>query len=359
MTPEQAGAFLTIDLNKIADNWQKMQDKVGDKRQIAAVLKTDAYGLGAEKVGQALYRAGCRVFFTAYVFEGIALREVAPEADIYVLHGVLPHTELDFLTYNLIPVLSTPRQVADWNHLGHKEDIVLPAALHIDTGMTRLGLTARQIDSLEKNPEHCKYLNVKLVVSHLACADDPNNKMNEEQLQKFEDACAKLRRILPNEFKESLSATDGSRLDDERFYRDIVRPGIALYDGAVSLEAKILQVQDVFVGQSIGYGATHVFSKKARVATLGIGYGDGFPRSLSNKGYVLIAGHKASIVGRISMDLTTVDVTDIDVEELQMSPMAEIFGQDLPLKDVASLAGTIDYEMLTNLSKRFYRIYLD
>lgn len=359
MTPEQAGAFLTVDLNKIADNWRQMQAKVGDKRQVAAVLKTDAYGLGAGQVGKALYKAGCRVFFTAYVFEAIALREVALDADIYVLHGVLPHTELDFLKYNLIPVLSTPRQVADWNHLGHKEDIVLPAALHVDTGMTRLGLTAGQIESLEKNPQQCKYLNVKLVVSHLACADTPDNKMNEEQLQKFEVACAKLRRILPNDFKESLSATDGSRLDDERFYRDIVRPGIALYDGAVSLEAKILQIQDVSAGQSIGYGATHVFTKKSRVATLGIGYGDGYPRSLSNKGYVLIAGHKAPVVGRISMDLTTVDVTDIDVKELQMSPTAEIFGRDLPLKDVASLAGTIDYEVLTNLSRRFFRIYLD
>ena len=259
------------------------------------------------------------------------MREVAPDADIYVLHGVLPHTELDFLTYNLIPVLSTPRQVADWNHLGHKEDIVLPAALHVDTGMTRLGLTAGQIESLEKNPQQCKYLNVKLVVSHLACADTPDNKMNEEQLQKFEVACAKLRRILPEDFKESLSATDGSLLDDERFYRDIVRPGIALYDGAVSLEAKILQIQDVAAGQTAGYGATHVFTKNSRVATLGIGYGDGYPRSLSNKGYVLIAGRQAPVVGRISMDLTTVDVTDIDVKELQMSPTAEFFGRDLPL----------------------------
>ncbi|MBO4521187.1 MAG: alanine racemase [Alphaproteobacteria bacterium] len=359
MTPEQAGAFLTIDLNKIADNWRKIQAKVGDKRQVAAVLKTDAYGLGAEKVGEALYRAGCRVFFTAYVFEGIALREVAPDADIYVLHGVLPHTELDFLKHNLIPVLSTPRQVVDWNHLGHKEDIVLPAALHVDTGMTRLGLTAGQIASLEKNPEQCKYLNVRLAVSHLACADNPDNKMSGEQLKKFEDACAVLRRILPDDFKESLSATDGYRLEDERFYRDIVRPGIALYDGAVSLEAKILQIQDVPAWQSIGYGATHVFMKKSRVATLGIGYGDGLPRNLSNKGYVLIAGHPAPIVGRISMDLTTVDVTDIDVEELQQSPTAEIFGNELPLKDVANIAGTIDYEVLTNLSKRFYRIYLD
>ena len=359
MTPEQAGAFLTIDLNKIADNWRKIQARVGDKRQVAAVLKTDAYGLGAERVGEALYRAGCRVFFTAYVFEAIALRNVAPEADIYVLHGLLPHTELDFLTYNLIPVLSTPRQVADWNHLGHKEDIVLPAALHVDTGMTRLGLTAGQVDSLEKNPEQCKYLNVKLVVSHLACADDPDNKMNAEQLEKFENACAKLHRILPDGFKESLSATDGSRLEDERFYRDIVRPGIALYDNAVSLEAKILQIQDVPAWQSIGYGATHVFMKKSRIATLAVGYGDGLPRSLSNKGSVLIAGHQAPIVGRISMDLMTVDVTDIAVEELQQTPTAEIFGEDLPLKDVANIAGTIDYELLTNLSKRYFRIYLD
>lgn len=359
MTPEQAGAFLTVDLNKIAENWRGIQSRAGNRRQVAAVLKTDAYGLGIEKVGSALYQAGCRVFFTAYVFEAALLREVAPLADIYVLHGILPHTELDFLRYNLIPVLSTPRQLADWNHLGHKEDIVLPAALHVDTGMNRLGLTSRYIEALEKNPQQHKYLNIKLVLSHLACADTSDDAKNEEQLKQFEDACTVLRRILPNDFKESLAATDGFRLNDERFYRDIVRPGIALYDDAVSLEAKIIQVQDVPEKQSIGYGATHVLTKKTRVATLAVGYGDGLPRSLSNKGFVRIAGKKAPIIGRISMDLMTVDVTDIDLEELQMSPSAEIFGSSASLKELASLAGTIDYELLTNLSKRYFRIYLD
>lgn len=358
MTPEQAGAFLTVDLKKIADNWRAVRARVGDKTQVAAVLKTDAYGLDAQKVAQSLYRAGCRSFFTAYVFEGAALRQVLPEqAQIYVLHGVLPHTELDFLKYGLIPVLSTPRQIADWNHLGHKENRILPAALHVDTGMTRLGLTESDVDALCANVP--VYLNVSLVVSHLACADDAGNAKNADQLGRFDGLCARLREALPNPFKESLSATDGARLPDSAYHKDLVRPGNALYDDAVSLEAKILQIQDVEANRTVGYGATHTFEKTARVATLAIGYGDGYPRTLADKGYVWLAGKKAPVVGRISMDLTTVDVTGIDLRELQSAPTAEIFGPHCPIKEIAKLAGTIDYELLTNLSRRFYRIYMD
>lgn len=358
MTPEQAGAFLTVDLKKIAGNWQAVQTRVGDKTQAAAVLKTDAYGLGAQKIAPALYKAGCRIFFTAYVFEAAALRQVLPEdAQIYVLHGVLPQTELDFLRYNLIPVLSTPRQIAAWNHLGHKENRIMPAALHIDTGMTRLGLTGENVEKLCANVP--AYLNISLVVSHLACADNPENPKNEDQLKRFDGLCERLRAALPNPFKESLSATDGVNLTDPRYYKDIVRPGIALYEDAVSLEAKILQIQDAAPEQTVGYGATHTFKETARLATLAIGYGDGYPRTLANKGYVLVAGKKAPVVGRISMDLTTVDVTGIDPQELQNAPTAEIFGPRCPIKEIAKLAGTIDYELLTNLSGRFYRIYMD
>lgn len=358
MTPEQAGAFLTVDLKKIADNWRAVQKRVGDKTQAAAVLKTDAYGLGAQKIAPALYRAGCRIFFTAYVFEAAALRQVLPEdAQIFVLHGVLPHTELDFFKYNLIPVLSTPRQIAAWNHLGHKENRILPAALHVDTGMTRLGLAEKEVDAVCANVP--AYLNISLVVSHLACADDPENPKNEDQLKRFDGLCGRLRAALPNPFKESLSATDGVNLTNPEYYKDIVRPGIALYDGAVSLEAKILQIQDAAPEQTVGYGATHTFTENARLATLAIGYGDGYPRALANKGYVWLAGWKAPVVGRISMDLTTVDVTGMDPRELQSAPTAEVFGPHCPIKEIAKLAGTIDYELLTNLSRRFYRIYMD
>lgn len=358
MTPQQAGTFLTVDLKKIADNWKSLQFQVGDKTQVAAVLKTDAYGLGAVEIAKALYQAGCRSFFTAYSFEAVELRQNLPvDTQIYVLHGVLPQTEPDFLKYDLIPVLSTPRQVFDWNHLGHKENMILPAALHIDTGMTRLGLNEKDVQALcSKVPE---YLNVSLVVSHLACADNPENVKSENQLNRFDSLCAKLRQALPRPFKESLSASDGVHLNDPRYYKDLVRPGIALYDGAISLEAKVLQIQEVEAGRTVGYGATYEFTRTSRVATLAIGYGDGYPRSLANKGYVCFNGRKAPVVGRISMDLTTVDVTDFSLQELQRTPMAEIIGAHCPIKEIAKLAGTIDYELLTNLSKRFYRIYMD
>lgn len=357
-TLEQAGAVLTVDLKKIAENRRAVQARVGNRTRVAAVLKTDAYGLGAEKIAKALYATGCRDFFTAYGFEGTALRSVLPaDAKIYVLHGVFPDTETDFARNGLIPVLSTPEQIARWDAFAKRDNAVLPAAVHIDTGMTRLGLTESDAGALCSNvPENLK---IELVISHLACADDPAHKKNEDQLNRFDALCAELRAALPEPFEQSLSATDGANLSDPRFYKDVVRLGHDLYDGAVSLRAKILQIQDAAAGQTVGYSATRTFDKPAKIATLAIGYGDGYPRSLANKGYVRIAGRKAPVVGRISMDLTTVDVTDVPAADLEKAETAEIYGEQCPLKEIAKIAGTIDYELLTNLGNRFYRVYTD
>ncbi len=355
MTPEQAGAFLSVDLNVIAKNWQSLQDKLGKKTKLASVLKANAYGLNLEKVAKKLFEQGCDTFFVAYTFEGIALREILPKAKIYVLHGVLPQTELDFLRYNLVPVLSSALQVKRWNHLGHKENILLPAALHVDTGMTRFALTKENLKALcLKKPEYLKF---ELVMSHLSCADS-SKETSEKQLLCFDEICAELKEAFSYDFQKSLSATDGAALSPA-FHKDIVRLGIGLYDEAISLEAKILQIQEVKKGQSIGYGSTYVFDKSAKVATLAIGYADGYPRSLSNKGFVSLLGYKAPIVGRVSMDLTTIDVSDIPLDILQACPTVEIFGKDCKIKEIAKIAGTIDYELLTQLSARFFRIYID
>ncbi len=358
LTPEQAGAVLTVDLKRIAENRRAVQARVGAQTRVAAVLKTDAYGLGAEKVAKALYDTGCRDFFTAYGFEGAALRAVLPpDAKIYALHGVLPDTEADFAKNNLIPVLSTPDQIRRWDAFAKRGGVVLPAAVHVDTGMTRLGLTESDVDALCANvPENLK---IGLVISHLACADDPENRKSEDQLNRFDALCAKLRAALPEPFEQSLSATDGANLSDPRFYKDVVRLGHDLYNGAVSLRAKILQIQDAAVGQTVGYGATRTFDKPAKIATLAIGYGDGYSRALANRGFVWIAGCKAPVVGRISMDLTTVDVTDVPAAALAKAETAEIYGEHCPLKEIAKIAGTIDYELLTNLGGRFYRVYTD
>lgn len=355
MTPEQAGAVLTVDLGAIARNWQSLQARLKDGVQCAAVLKTDAYGLGADKVGPALAKAGCRIFFVAYSFEGAALRRILPDADIYVLHGVLPGTEQDFVQYNLIPVISSLRQAEAFNLFAAGEHKRLPAALHIDTGMTRLALTEKNVAAYcVAVPEN---IDVRLVISHLACADEVENPKNEDQLKRFDALCAMLRKALPHDFKESLSATDGTLIQDSRYHKDIVRPGIALYDGAVTLEAKILEVQDTEPGRTVGYGATYELKEKSRIVTLAIGYGDGYPRLLSGKGQVYLLGRHMPVVGRVSMDLITVEASGADWRELRAAQTAEIIGPHCPLKEIAKQAGTIDYEILTGLGRRFFREY--
>lgn len=357
MTPEQAGAFLTIDLGAIAENWRSLQSRLGSNTECGAVLKTDAYGLGMDRVAPVLAKAGCKTFFVAHVFEGIDLRKLLPDADIYVLHGVLPETEQDFIDHRLVPVLSSLRQVEAWMAFADVKKEMLPAALHVDTGMTRLGLTEKNVaDFCADAP---KNIDIKLVISHLACADEPKNPKNDDQLNRFDKLCSSLRKVLQHDFKESLSASDGCLFCDSRFHKDIARPGIALYDNAVTLEAKIVEVQEAGPGQTVGYGATYKITEKSRIATLSIGYGDGFPRTLGGVGMVYLADRYVPVVGRISMDLITVDVSGMHYKVLQEIKTAEIIGKHCPLKEFAKNAGTIDYEILTGLGRRFFRIYKD
>ncbi|MCQ2965874.1 MAG: alanine racemase [Alphaproteobacteria bacterium] len=355
ITPNSAGAFLTINLRQIAENWKEAQKRVSPAFT-GAVLKTNAYGLGSKKIASALYKAGCRHFFTAYIHEAIDIRSVAPDAEIYTLHGIFPRTELDFFNGEITPVLATLEQVEYWNHLGDKENKKYACALHLDTGMTRLGLTQENIDFIISHSNQFSHLDVRLVISHLACGDELQNPKSEKQLALFKQKVAQLRKIF-GQFKCSLSATDGSRLENNEFYCDLIRYGVGLYDHAISLDAKILQIQTAHPGQTVGYGATYKIEKETKIATLAIGYGDGYPRTLGNKGFVYIAGYKCPIIGKISMDLTTVDVSEIPEDILKTTPTAEIFGEHLSIFDVAKSAGTIHYELLTNLSNRYYRIY--
>lgn len=356
MTPEQAGAFLTIDLKAIAENRRSLQAHLGNATECAAVLKADAYGLGAVAVAKELYRTGCRTFFTAYAFEGAVVRSVAPDAKIYLLHGEWEGAETLCLENGLIPVFGSLRQIENWEAYAKKLGKTLPAALHVDTGMSRFGLTPENVDAFcARPPEGLKF---ELVISHLACADDKSSPKNEAQLAAFDAACARLKEALGYDFRRSLAASDGSRLPDSRFYKDIARPGIALYDNAVRLDARVLAVFNAKAGQTVGYGATFELNEDKRLAVLSIGYADGFPRSLSNKGTVVLCGRKVPVLGRVSMDLTVVDATGIPWEDLRAAQTAEIFGGKIPLKEFAALAGTIDYEILTNLGKRIYRRYI-
>lgn len=357
MTPVQAGAFLTIDLKAIAENRRSLQAHLGNGTECAAVLKADAYGLGAAAVAKELYRTGCRTFFTAYAFEGAVVRSVAPEAKIYLLHGGWEGTERLCTENGLVPVFGSLRQIESWEAYAKQTGRTLPAALHIDTGMSRFGLTGENVDAFcARPPEGLKF---ELVISHLACADDRDSAKNNAQLAAFDTACDRLKEALGYDFKRSLAASDGTRLPDSRFYKDIARPGIALYDNAVRLDARVLAVFNAKAGQTVGYGATFELKEDKRLAVLSIGYADGFSRSLSNKGKVVLCGRKIPVLGRVSMDLTVVDATGIPYEELRSAETAEIFGGEIPLKEFAGLAGTIDYEILTKLGNRIYRRYVN
>lgn len=362
MKENQAGAVLTVRCGAFARNWRKLKQAVGSV-DCGAVMKANAYGLGVEKPTQALINEGCRTFFTAYGFEAEKIRALSDEVSLFVLHGFFAGEEQNFIEKRLIPVLNTPEQLRLWNDFAQKTGRQLPCAVHVDTGMTRMGLTKEQLFSLTS--ENFQSLRLVLLMSHLACADDVNaDEMNKKQLKRFQTAKDYLKSIVSNDFQCSLSASFGIFLGPE-YHFDLVRPGRGLYgfmDGfepVFSLKARILQIQKVKAYRPIGYGSTDCLKKDGKLATIALGYADGYRRSFSKGGFVVINGKKAPIVGRISMDLTTLDVSDFSDDELNKAVFAEIFGPNVDLAEAAKIAGTIDYELLTGLGKRFFVCYED
>lgn len=358
MKPQEAGAFLTIRLNAIAENYRALVERLGETA-CGAVLKADAYGLGAAQIGKTLYDAGCRDFFVAYGFEGAKLRETVPEGDIYVLHGVFADTENDFYDASLIPVLNTPEQLKRWADFAKAKGEKLPCALHVDTGMTRLAFTEEQVFALTSDA--FENLNVVTVLSHLV-SGEKGDALNDVQLKRFNALCARLKTVLSAPFKESLAASSGIFLG-KPFHKELVRAGIVLYGfmenltPAVELKARILEIQTVSPQQTIGYGATARLPDGGKVATVSLGYGDGYPRLLGNAGHAFVNGKKVPVIGHVSMDLTVLDVSDLTERELQQARFAEFIGKYGSLAELAKIAKTIDYEFLTNLGNRLYRIY--
>jgi len=358
---------LTIDLNALTANWRLLNSRMngGD---CGASIKADAYGLGADLAAKALYAAGCRHFFVALPNEGISLRQSLPsvgsEAAIHVLCG--PQTDGGKATmaacieHQLTPVLNSLEDIAAWK----KFNPAAPADIHIDTGMLRLGLAPDQLALLESEPERINGLNISYVLSHLASADESDSPQNSQQLQVFHRAL----RLFPG---IPASFSNSSALFLKADYQfDLARPGSALYGinptpdkpnpmaQVVRLQGKILQVRDVDTPQSVGYGATHAIRRKGRVATVGVGYADGYLRSLSNKGFGFLGTHRVPLVGRVSMDLITFDVTDLPEGIAKPGAMIDLIGPDITVDDVAAAAGTIGYEVLTGLGNRFQRVYL-
>ncbi|MDP6786126.1 MAG: alanine racemase [Rhodospirillales bacterium] len=361
---DHSGAVLTIDLNGIVANWLLLKSMLADA-ECAAVIKADAYGLGAERVAPALARAGCETFFVAQVDEGVAVRRVAPAATIHVLGGPVPGSEETLIDHQLVPVLNSLGDIEAWGDLAHVRGAPLPADLHIDTGMARLGLPPDETAILIREPERLDGIEVATVMSHLACADEADHPLNRQQLADFLRARHKFSHL-----KASFANSSGIFLGPE-YHFDLARPGVSLYGvgprpgetnpmaQVVRLQGKILQVRDVDRPQTVGYGASHRVARRGRVATVGVGYADGYLRSLSNSGCGYMGDIRVPIVGRVSMDLITLDVSDVADDAARPGAPVDLIGPHNPVDSVAAEAGTIGHEILTGLGSRYHRVYLD
>jgi alanine racemase len=359
---------LTIDLDALAANYRRLRD-LAAPAECAAVVKADAYGLGMAQAAPALARAGCKTFFVATPAEAMELRALLPDAVIYVLSGLMPGTAEIYRTHDLRPVVNSAEEIREWASFCMARNEKLACAVHIDSGMNRLGLSADEVEQVAAAQSLLRAFTLSLVMSHLACSDEPGHPKNEVQRKLFD----RLRAHLPNA-PASLANSAGVLLGREYVY-DLVRPGIALYGGhprcvgknpfgsVVQLRGRILQVRNVAAGETVGYGATRTFKQAARVAVVSVGYADGFFRALSTKdeeeGFVAYAGpHTAPVLGRVSMDLITLDVSRVPLELSQRGAWVELIGPNVPAHVMAHHAGTIDYEVLTNLGRRALRRYI-
>jgi len=364
--PALAGGILSIDLPALVHNWRHVA-ALHPAAEATAVVKADAYGLGVEQVSQALAAAGCRSFFVALPCEGEALRRHVPRARVFILGG-LPRGEAAFFQeHDLIPVLNTVEEVEEWAAFCEQRELRLPAAIHVDTGMNRLGLAPEEVRHLARRGELLRRFRPELLMSHLACADTPGHEMNARQQALFDELAA-LFPDVPTSLANSAAA-----LAWPEWRYDVLRPGIALYGGnpfsdrpnpmqpVVSLYATVLQVREVSKGETVGYGATWRARADSRIAILGVGYADGICRCLSSQGggqaQAYIAGQFAPYVGRVSMDLLAVDVSHIPPDDLERGMRAELLGSHVGIDEMARWAGTIPYEILTSLGQRFTRLY--
>jgi alanine racemase len=357
----RAGAVLEIDLAAIAANWRGLAARLRPGCLCAAVVKADAYGLGMARVAPRLAAAGCRLFFVATLDEALALRRLLPETEIAVLDGLLPGTGGEFARARLVPVLNSLEEVAAWR--AGRRTRRLPAMIHVDTGMARLGMARRDLAEIARAPALLAGLELRAVMSHLACADEPAHPMNEAQLAAFRAALGQLPRA-----PASLASGSGLLLGAD-YQFDFVRPGAALYGvnprpgepnpmaQVVRLKGRILQVRDVDRGETVGYGAAHRMDRSGRIATVAVGYADGWLRAASHRGTAGVAGRRVPIIGRISMDLMTLDVTGIDPAQTRPGGFVDLIDEIQDVDGVAAAAGTIGYEVLTALGRRHLRVY--
>ncbi|MCR6725646.1 alanine racemase [Agrobacterium fabrum] len=359
-----ASGHLTIDLGALRDNYLTLAG-MAPASQTAAVVKADAYGLGADIVSQTLFEAGCRNFFVAHIDEALALRlRLSAEARIFVLNGLQPGNETSCAAMAVTPVLNSLEQIAQWSAHARKLGKTLTAAVQIDTGMCRLGLSPEELEILSAEQQLLDGIEIAFVMSHLACADEPDHVSNAAQLA--------VMRKTATAFPETpvcFSNSGGIFLGND-YHNALLRPGIALYGGApsaagpnpmkpvVRLDVAVIQTRTVPAGSLVGYGGSFTASVPTRLATIAAGYADGLPRSLSNRGAAWYNGVRLPIAGRVSMDSIILDISALPEGALTQGSLVQMIGPDQTLEDIANDAGTIAYEILTGLGRRYRRSYI-
>jgi alanine racemase len=366
--PAEAGGVLTIDLAALEANWKKLYGMTVPV-ECAAVVKADGYGLGLEAVTARLARAGATTFFVADLAEGRRVRAIAPQAIVYVLDGVLPNTGPAFAEANLRPVINSSTEFAEWDGFVASANWRGGAALHIDTGMNRLGFTPDEAVALAPRIQS-EHHGISLIMSHLACADTPSHPMNDKQIRLFREIRIRFRGI-PSSLANSSGIFFGGTV-----HCDLVRPGAALYGAnptpgkknpmrpVVELKGRIVQVRRIARGDTVGYGATFSATRASRIAVVAVGYGDGYLRAAgAAKGKpaaeVIVAGKRCPLVGAVSMDLIAVDVTDVPDGSARRGDLVTLIGGDIGVDELAAACGTIAWEVLTSLRGRYHRVYKD
>lgn len=362
--PVVAGAILTIDLGAIRENYRRLKVRLGNAA-CAGVVKADAYGLGAVPVARALRKEGCDTFFVAHVNEGVVLREALGSGPVIaVLNGVPPGAEGSCVDASLLPVINSADQLAAWRDTARRNGRALKAVLQVDSGMSRLGLSPAEVEAIAADPGALEGIETVLVMSHLACADEPDHAANRAQLEEFR----RLRKMLPAALA-SLANSSGIFLGAD-WHFDLARPGAALYGinptpiaaqnpmrPVVRLDAKVIQTREIVAGAGVGYGHTYVASHALRTATISLGYADGWHRRNTAAAY--FDGVRLPFLGRVSMDSIILDISALPAGRLKAGDMVELIGPSQDVDHAAVGAGTIGYEVLTSLGHRFHRHYLE
>jgi alanine racemase len=365
-THPETGGTLTIDLDAIEANWRTLSRKLLTA-ECGAVVKANAYGLGLEPVTAKLAKAGCKTFFVADIAEARRARTRAGDAAIYVLNGFAPDAADAFIELNVRPVINSTAELAEWDAFVAARDWRGGAAIHIDTGMNRLGISADEAAALALRLRHENH-GITLLMSHLACAEIADHPLTANQLRLFREL-----RMLYQGVPASLANSSGIYLGDAAHF-DVARPGAALYGinptpgranpvrNVVELAGRILQVRKVPQGNTVGYGAAWTARRASRIAVAALGYADGVLRAgggidRKSGGAAVVAGMRCPIVGFISMDLACIDVTDLPSGTIHRGESAIFIGEQLPIDDFGAAAGTIGYEILVRLGPRCHLVY--